>query len=46
MARNIKSEKFLSSYEKANILNLLREYLDYGGYPEVIFFKEQRNNKP
>jgi len=38
-AKNFKMEKYLSSSQKAKLLNLLRKYMD-GSYPEVVFFEE------
>ncbi len=39
--KQIKVSKFTSSYEKAKILNLLENYLRFGGYPEVILFEDK-----
>jgi predicted AAA+ superfamily ATPase len=38
-AKNFKMEKYLSSSQKAKLLNLLRKYMD-GSYPEAVFFEE------
>lgn len=35
-ANGLKVERFYSTYEKARINRLLREYLHWGGYPEVV----------
>ena len=35
-ANGLKVERFYSTYEKARINKLLREYLHWGGYPEVV----------
>ncbi|MCD6093140.1 MAG: ATP-binding protein [Candidatus Aenigmarchaeota archaeon] len=35
-AKNFKSEKFLTFEEKGKTLRFLREYLDFGGFPEVV----------
>ncbi|MCD6523892.1 MAG: ATP-binding protein [Thermococcus sp.] len=35
-ANGLKVERFYSTYEKAKINKLLREYLHWGGYPEVV----------
>jgi len=35
-ANGLKVEKFYSTYERARINKLLREYLHWGGYPEVV----------
>ena len=41
-ARNFRIEKYMSSYEKNRLLNLLNEYLVYGGYPEAVIERERR----
>lgn len=38
----ILAEKFLSSLEKSKIINLLNNYIEYGGYPEVIIYQTER----
>lgn len=35
-------KKFYSSSEKALLANLLNEYLVYGGYPEAVIYREER----
>lgn len=35
-------KKFYSSFEKALLTNLLNEYLVYGGYPEAVIYREER----
>jgi len=35
-AKNFEPEKFLTFEEMGKILRLLREYLDFGGFPEVV----------
>jgi len=40
--KKIGFEKYLSSYEKARILNALRNYMEYGGYPEAILYEKER----
>ena len=40
--KNVPIEKYLSSYEKAKIINFMRTYLEYGGYPEVIIHELER----
>lgn len=35
-ANGLKVERFYSTYEKARMRKLLREYLHWGGYPEVV----------
>ncbi len=41
-AKNFKPPKYLSSSEKARMLNLLGQYLK-GSYPEAVLFEEQRD---
>jgi len=41
-ARNFRIKKYMSSYEKNRLLNLLNEYLVYGGYPEAVIERERR----
>ena len=41
-AKKIEPKKYFSSKEKARIMKELREYLNFGGYPEVIFYPEER----
>lgn len=41
-AKNFKLGKFISSSEKAKVLNLLRIYLEYGGYPEAVIYEPER----
>lgn len=41
-AKNFTSEKFLSSSDKALLLNYLNDYLYYGGYPETVLFPQER----
>lgn len=40
-AKDFKIEKYLSSSQKARLLNLLKNYLD-GSYPETIFFEKEK----
>ncbi|MEM2154335.1 MAG: ATP-binding protein [Nitrososphaeria archaeon] len=40
--KNIVGEKFPSTRNKSTILNCLREYLKFGGYPEIVIFPEAR----
>ncbi|MBI2499698.1 ATP-binding protein [Candidatus Woesearchaeota archaeon] len=35
-------QKYHSSYEKAKIVNLLKTYLEYGGYPEAVVYEIER----
>jgi predicted AAA+ superfamily ATPase len=41
-AMDIKSEKYLSGYEKAMTINSLNEYIVYGGYPETVMYPQER----
>ena len=41
-ARKIEPRKYLSSKEKARIISELRNYMNFGGYPEVIFYPEEK----
>ncbi len=45
-ARGVKMEKYMTFEETGSVLNFLREYLEYGGYPEIVlsgdtFLKEK-----
>lgn len=40
-AKKVKIEKVLSQIEKAKIKRLLKEYLDFGSFPEVILREEK-----
>jgi len=41
LSKNVKIQKFLSSSEKAEIINLFNKYFGEGGYPETIIYPEQ-----
>jgi len=41
-AKKIEPKKYLSSKEKARIMKEMREYLNFGGYPEAILYPEER----
>lgn len=41
-AENIKAGGLFSTSEKARILNVLRVFLEYGGYPEAVIYKKER----
>lgn len=41
-ARKIPAGKYLSASEKANVMNGLREYMNYGGYPEAAIYVQER----
>ncbi len=41
-AKNFVPEKFLSSGDKARLLNYLDDYLYYGGYPETVLLPQER----
>lgn len=34
--------KYLSSAERAKVINALREYLEHGGYPETVIYRQER----
>ena len=40
--KNFKVSKYISSRERSILLNLLEEYMLYGGYPEVVLEPEHR----
>lgn len=39
----IKLEKYMSSFQISKIKNACRNYLEWGGYPEAVIYKENRN---
>ncbi len=41
LSKNVKIQKFLSSNEKAEIINLFNKYFGEGGYPETIIYPDQ-----
>lgn len=41
-AKKIEIKEFLSSSEKTRVLNLLKEYMNYGGYPEATIYESER----
>lgn len=41
-AKSFKKKEFYSSTEKALLLNYLDEYFLYGGYPEAVIYKEEK----
>jgi uncharacterized protein len=41
-AKNIESNEHLSSTEKLKILNALKNYMEYGGYPEVVIYESEK----
>lgn len=41
MAKKFKIKKYPSSYEKSRLMNLLRGYLFYGGYPEAVLYDKK-----
>lgn len=43
IAKNFEIKKFYSSSEKSLLLNLLEDYLNYGGYPEAVLYKNERD---
>lgn len=42
-AKGFEKRKFLSSEEKNRLINLFEDYLVYGGYPESVLYKEERD---
>ena len=40
--KNITYSKLLSSKERVKILNALRGYMEYGGYPEAVIYPEEK----
>ena len=41
--RGLVDFKIFSSKEKANLMNLLDEYIEFGGFPEIILEKDKEN---
>ncbi|MEM7822264.1 MAG: ATP-binding protein [Candidatus Aenigmatarchaeota archaeon] len=41
-AKEFKLGKYLSSSQKAKLMNLLTEYVNFGGYPEAVLYPEER----
>lgn len=41
-ANKITFGKYLSSSEKAKMANKIREYVEYGGYPEAVIYSQER----
>ncbi len=41
-AKKFETKKYYSSSEKAALVKLLREYLQFGGYPEAVLYIDQR----
>ena len=39
--KNINYQKYLSSEEKANLLNALWKYFSWGGYPEILLYPQE-----
>ncbi|MBI2676087.1 MAG: ATP-binding protein [Candidatus Aenigmarchaeota archaeon] len=35
--------KYLSSTERARVINGLKEYMEYGGYPETVIYRQERD---
>jgi len=42
-AKDFEIKKFYSSSEKSRLANFLEEYLKYGGYPEAVLYKDERD---
>jgi hypothetical protein len=40
--QKIKAEAYLSTSERANVINKLRSYMESGGYPEVIIYPQEK----
>ncbi|MBU4299212.1 ATP-binding protein [Patescibacteria group bacterium] len=40
--KNITYKKYLSSSERANLLNSFREYFSWGGYPELLIYPKEK----
>ena len=40
-AENMESRKYLSTSEKASLINALKTYMEKGGYPEAIIYKKE-----
>lgn len=43
VAKKVEIEKYLAKDEEAKIKHLLKEYLDFGGFPDVVLSKEKVN---
>lgn len=41
-AKNIEYSEYISSSEKARIVNALNDYMDIGGYPEVVLYPQEK----
>jgi len=41
-AKKIEAKKYLSSSEKARIMKELESYLNFGGYPEIVLYPEEK----
>ena len=39
--RNINYQKYLSSEEKAKLLNIFGNYFSWGGYPEILLYARE-----
>jgi predicted AAA+ superfamily ATPase len=42
-AKNLIFQKYLSSQEKAELLNAFWDYFSWGGYPEVVLYPKEKN---
>lgn len=42
VANKITYGKYLSSAERAKVINSMREYMEYGGYPEAAIYRRER----
>jgi hypothetical protein len=41
-AKKIKVERTFSTYEKAKLMQMLRDYVEFGGFPEAVLYKKER----
>jgi hypothetical protein len=41
-AKKFEVKEYFSSYEKSKLMNLMRDYLFYGGYPEAVMYRNER----
>lgn len=40
--KKIRAEAYLSTSERANVINKLRSYMESGGYPEVVIYPQEK----
>jgi predicted AAA+ superfamily ATPase len=41
-AKGFEVEKYLSSFQRAKLMNFVEEYMKFGGYPEAVLYPEER----